>query len=549
LVRGGRSLGAVGRAFRAREHARVRRWALACTLASALVPTTGCSRTAAASERRANVVVIALDTTRADHLGCYGYGRGTSPNIDRFARESFVFEQAISAAPWTAPALISLMTSLYPAVHGVRETPHDWRMSEKVVTLAEILKSRGYATAAFTEGGYARGDFGLDQGFDLYPANPEDTTDDHSILKQASRIVANTNRTVDWLRARDDQPFFLFFHTYEVHAPYRAPDEYVRRFEPAFDENAEHETVRRIIETWNATRAIDCAGYLTYTLHQRRCHTFAELPKMQERWKFNASATAQDCGKPGIFHEAAFQERLVDLYDAGIVHADEQVQRILETLRERRELENTIVVIVSDHGEGLGQHDDLEHGLGLYPEILHVVLILRVPESLRRDLPAAARIEPLVRTVDVVPTLLDLLGIRPTGLGLQGKSLVPIMRGAIEDRVAFSHARTIAREEDKLEGIRSGPWRMIWDRGSETAQLFELSADPKAEHDVARAHTDVVSELRTLLDEQRARDATLRQAIGPGAQAIQLGGAAVDELRGLGYIGSENDSASDRDAR
>jgi arylsulfatase A-like enzyme len=512
---------------------------IAIAIVCALAPLTGCSRSAAAADRRANVVVIALDTLRADHLGCYGYQRGTSPNIDHFASESFVFESAIAAAPWTAPALISIMTSLYPAVHGVRDTPHQWRMSDRVTTLAEILKARGYTTAAFTEGGYARGDFGLDQGFDLYPANPEDTTDDHSILGQASRIVANTDRTLDWLRTQGEQPFFLFFHTYEIHAPYRAPDECVRRFVPEFDEVAEHEAVRRIIESWNATRTIDCESYRTMTLHRRRCHTFAELPKMDERWKSHERAKELGCGTPELFQDAVFQDHLLGLYDGGIVHADEQVERLFSELRARRMLENTIVVIVSDHGEGLGQHDELEHGTVLYPEILRVVLMMRVPESLRRGLPAPGHVEPLVRTVDVVPTLLELLGIRDKSLPLQGRSLLPLMRGEMEERVAFSHSRTMAVEEDKQECVRSGSWHMIWDRGTEAAQLFDLRSDPGALHNVAGGHADVVAELRHLLDEQRARNETLHRIVGGDAQPVALDDTAKRELHGLGYLGSD----------
>ena len=124
------------------------------------------------AEKPLNLVMVVLDTLRADHLGLYGYERPTSPHLDALARESFVFERAESAAPWTAPSLISLVTSLYPEVHGVRGFPNPRRMSDDVVTLAEVLKRHGYSTAAFTEGGYAKGDFGLDQGFDSYLAEP-----------------------------------------------------------------------------------------------------------------------------------------------------------------------------------------------------------------------------------------------------------------------------------------------------------------------------------------------------------------------------------------
>src|SRR5882672_11694191 len=121
--------------------------------------------------RKLNLVVIALDTLRPDHLGCYGYARATSPNIDAWAKNATVFETAQSAAPWTAPSLLSLMTSLYPEVHGVVKFPDPGQMNDNVTTLAEMLKKAGYKTAACTDGGYASPFFGLKQGFDYYPLN------------------------------------------------------------------------------------------------------------------------------------------------------------------------------------------------------------------------------------------------------------------------------------------------------------------------------------------------------------------------------------------
>ena len=167
-------------------------------------------------------MIVVLDTVRADHLSCYGYPKPTSPNLERFAEQAFVFENAQSVSSWTAPSLISLMTSLYPDAHGVLDYPLPKRLNPKVATLAEILQGRGYATAAFTEGGLRPSRASVwGRGFDTYPAPPGQ---DHAFSTAFSKkLEANVDRTLVWLEEHRDEPFFLFFQTYEAHSPYRPP--------------------------------------------------------------------------------------------------------------------------------------------------------------------------------------------------------------------------------------------------------------------------------------------------------------------------------------
>ena len=504
-------------------------------LLTALVAVVSCS----ARKRPVNVVVIVLDTLRADRLGCYGYARETSPNLDRLASEGFLFENTVTASPWTAPSLISLMTSLYPAAHDVRDTPHPGLLAEGVTTLAEILRERGYETAAFTEGGYAKSDFGLGQGFELYPEEAIDAEAGHAIVGHPSRIVENVGRTVRWLGERTDRPFFLFFHTYEVHAPYRAPEAHVHRFLPGYDEQREHDAVRSVTERWNASREIDRDGALTVAMHRRRCAQQDDLPRFADPYAYSDRTAELGLAPEQLAHLPEMRERMNDLYDAGIRHADEQVERILAVLRERRMLDNTLVVFVSDHGEGLGEHGRLEHGEVLYGEVLLVPLILRVPEPLRRDLPRSGRVEPIVRTVDVLPTVLDLLAIPHDGLPMQGSSLLGLMKGGSEDRPGFSHARTVERPFDTEESVRMGPWRLILDTASGATLLYDLRSDPGALRDVSAQHPEVVERLRGLLDAQRARDAALRAELGGSTAPGVLDEATRRELRNLGYVGDD----------
>jgi arylsulfatase A-like enzyme len=199
---------------------------------------------------RPNVLLVVLDTLRPDHLGLHGYGRPTSPHLDAFAQQSIVFDAAQSSAPWTAPSLISLMTSLYPDAHAVTSYPDPGRLSESATTLAEILSAEGYATAAFTEGVYASGVFGLDQGFDVFPPKPEADT--------PNLIVPNIDRFLAWLGAHDrQQPFFALFHTYEPHYPYHSPPEFVEMMRPGYDVVSEHARRDDILARWNRDKQLD----------------------------------------------------------------------------------------------------------------------------------------------------------------------------------------------------------------------------------------------------------------------------------------------------
>ena len=157
------------------------------------------------------IILISLDTLRADHLGCYGYQRNTSPSIDAFARESIVFENAVVQSPWTLPSHMSIMTSLYPSFHGV--TNKSSRLADEHTTLAELLQESGYQTAAFTDGGLVSGEFGFNQGFDVYE---DEWIGIANILPKAEK----------WLDNNASKPFFLFIHCYDIHEPYNPPPPY-----------------------------------------------------------------------------------------------------------------------------------------------------------------------------------------------------------------------------------------------------------------------------------------------------------------------------------
>jgi len=514
-------------------HARWTR-ALLCAALGACAPEAPPARPASAA-RPPNVLIVLLDTLRADRLGCYGSQRPTSPRLDALAQRSALFEHAQSAAPLTVASLLTLVSSLYPEVHGVQGELNPGRMSEHVTTLAEVLAQHGYATAAFTEGGYANPQFGLGQGFQTFPSYPGDRDPNVSNLLGTSRLADNLERASAWLKTAQHKPFFLFFHTYEVHQPNFARPEYLRTLRPDFDEAADHARAASVIERWNREHAADAEGCQTLLEHLYQC-PLTGLPALSDPDGFAAQARSFGCAPD----DAVRNERLLalyrDLYDAALRYTDDQLERLWQALEELRLAEDTIVVVVSDHGEGLGEHGELEHSNQLHEEALRVALMIRVPG----DQFAPRRISEQVRTVDLMPTLLELTGIGTDGLALQGRSLVPLLRGEKEpDRVAFSHARRVDEHQNPQFTVCDGPWRLIDEPKAGRKWLYNRAQDPRELVDVAAQHPEVVARLSKLLERQAQQDAYLREKVGSAPGELVIDEQTMKELRALGYAGKE----------
>ena len=484
-------------------------------------------------EKKPNLVIVVLDTLRPDHLGLYGYERETSPGLDARAKDYFVFKNAQTSAPWTAPSLVSLMTSLYPDVHQVKDFPQPGRLGSGVTTLAEILKRHGFATGAFTEGGYAKGTFGLDQGFDTFPSNPGDEKSHSSNRQYPSRLAGNFDRFLPWLEARGaDEPFFAFFQTYEPHSPLRAPEEYIRMFQPEYDEEAEHALVVATIESWNASREVTADGLRAMQRHMFHCE-YGGMPIFEDRYALQEKSV--EVGVPlmrkNLVRDAEYLQWVRDLYDAEIRYTDMQLERLWAALEANGQMENTIIVIVSDHGEGLGDHMRMGHGAVLHEEVLNVVFMVRTPDE---DFVPRA-IEDAVELIDVVPTVLQLMDLNPGRARMQGKSLVPLLRG--EERAArptFTHAMSKGTQR---HSVRDGRWRYILEDESGAEQLFDLQTDPGELRDVVAEHPVELKRLGELLAAQRAADDALRIRLDASLERSELDAATQAELDGLGYTG------------
>lgn len=411
---------------------------LVLTLLLAQVPKTG---SVESSHGQRNVILISLDTLRADHLGTYGYERNTSPNLDRLAGNGLVFEQAMSASHWTLPSHAALLTGKDPVALGVLDSADT--LSSRFETLAEEFDAEGWHTAAFvgsSPSSYIGARRGFDQGFDVYEhlPVPHRGLDAHLLLglsklwyKQVDHAIGAATHQVDlvarWLESRPDAPFFLFLHLFDVHSdanclPYEAPGEYEGRFisDPRLDFTGCHPSGL-------------CASELLM-----------------------AYATGDLDGRPS----PSEIQRMIDLYDGGIAYTDAEVGRLLELLDRHGLREDTVIAITSDHGEAFWEHGVPLHR-DLHRENLHVPLILEGPGV------PASRSGTVVQNLDVGPTLLEL-----AGLGPRTRSLLRVLHGAEDAGSAFSASREQLAWTTSKEKLLA-TWRREWEELAEGAEVFQ----------------------------------------------------------------------------
>lgn len=377
-----------------------------------------------------NVILISIDTLRADHLGCYGYFRNTSPNIDKLAKEGILFEQAISQATWTLPSHASIFTSQYVPVHGVYFFN---KLPDSAVTLAEVLENNGYATAAFTGGCDILSIFGLDQGFDVF----YDTVKN---VKQFGSFNETVPLAIQWLHENKGSIFFLFIHGYDVHEPYHVPDE--NMFDTKY---------KGIIDDMILNR-----------------NTFS---KIYRNSYVNNEGRILKLTSKDINH-------IIAHYDSGIHYADEKIGDLLKELKKLKLLDDTIIIILSDHGEGLGERGRLaQHGINFYDEVVRVPLIIRHP-----SIKGPKRIKTQAQLIDVMPTILDFLGI-PKNKEAQGNSLVPLIDGKAPpdfNEYVFSEGWM----------IRTLKFKMIKEE-----ELYDLKEDHRELNNRAIKNPKILSEL------------------------------------------------------
>jgi arylsulfatase A-like enzyme len=355
-----------------------------------------------------NVIAVCLDTLRADHLGCYGYFRDTSPSIDSLAKEGILFEQAFAQSNFTLPSLASLFTSRY--VHSHKADRIERRLAVGEITLAGVLKGKGYKTAAFIYNAPQLNPiYGLNQGFETYMFGEE--------RDRRPSFEKTLPQALEWIGLHKNQPFFVFLHANDIHEPYHCPIE--NFFDPGYKGRLDKERF--------ASDGIFSKEKLTAL-------TPAEI------------------------------EHIKAHYDAGIRYADGFIGQLLGQLKNWELLDKTILILFSDHGEILADRGvTFCHGFSLHDEEVHVPLIIRHPEMAK-----GARVKNQVQLIDIMPTLLEFLGIDKGPAHIEGRSLVALMSGTqAKELNTYVYAECLSGESEKEEALnfqamaRSLRWKLI----------------------------------------------------------------------------------------
>lgn len=429
-----------------------------------------------------NLVLVSLDTTRQDHLSTYGYPRPTSPNLDRIATDGIVFESAV--AQWTATSAshASMFTALYPHAHRVGTELS--KLSKDTHTLAEILEAAGFRTGAFVSGFTLRGRLagGLQRGFEVY----------ESKFDGSRRDGAKTlDLALEWLAAiGPDERFFLFLHLFDAHGPYGGDRRFLEEFRSA-----------------------------------ERGRVLELLPKYQRQ---------EDEEGNTLRHLNDY----VDLYDAGLRYQDELLGRLMETVAAER----TLVVVLADHGETLGERGErlnLTHSSSVFDEQIRIPFVLQAPGL------DAGRFQEVVETVDVLPTALELLEISlPVESTVQGESLAPLLRGERKERrEALGYSGIWARKRKSVAAskttgprrfmysVRSQDWKLIvYPRADEErVTLIDLRNDPQELEDVGDQHPEIRDHLLERSQEWLTGE-------GTAIQDQDLTADEMEKLRALGYL-------------
>lgn len=471
----------------------------ALRVALLLLLAAGCSERPAAPQGEPQrgapppIVLVSLDTLRADALTPYGYALPTSPVLERFAREAVRFADAHANATATLPSHLSLLSSLYPAQLGITRADGEndnqartrLRLADGVLTLAEALRAHGYQTLAFSDGGFVHPYYGFDQGFERF----EVATGPGLYWNQLRRT---THRLADALAARDARgeraPLFLFLHSYDIHEPYSAP----RPFERAFSEGS----------------------YAEF----ERAHGFAARPALVSRRRGSLSP-----------RDVAW---IRGLYDNGVRATDAALGSLFRVLRRHGLYDAALIAIVSDHGEEFLEHGDFGHGPRVYQELVRVPWLLRLPGA--RE--AGRVVEAPVALLDLAPTLLDLAEL-PVPASFAGRSL----RGVIlrHDDGAWLGSRPLYVEApDARRGalaLRRGREKLVLPARGAPAELYDLAEDPGETRDLAAQRPQRAAALRAELLEWSER--MQREAAQAGTLAVPADTPHPGEaLRALGYV-------------
>jgi type IV pilus biogenesis/stability protein PilW len=408
-----------------------------------------------------NLLLITIDTLRADHLGCYGYQSIKTPNIDKLASEGVLFSQTITPVPITLPSHSSIMTGLYPVQHGVRNNGNFF-LSPEMKTLAELMKDHNYQTGACVGAFVLDSIFGLDQGFDFYDDNFTPGKRRVNVLFNERNAGEITRVGLRWLEGHKGDRFFLWLHYFDPHSPYFPP--------------------------------------FPFTLD---------------------------------YHD--------NLYDGEIAYVDYCLGELFQGIKYMGLMDQTVVILTADHGEGLGEHDELTHAVFIYDATLKIPLIIKAPGMLEKG----KRYDAMVSNMDIMPTVIDLFGLKPVE-GMAGKSLMPLINGKVQEVHPRLLCESLCPELNfgwsRLEGVRTPDWKYIQAPRSE---LYHLSKDTGEQKNLIQQ--GVENPAQWMMDLRK-----MKQAYPPLAATEEITPREMDpeteqRLRSLGYVWTQ--AQTEKDAR
>ncbi len=462
-----------------------------------------------AAARGPNVLLISVDSLRADRVGAYGHSarfagaEGTTPTVDALAADGVCFEEAVSTSSWTLPAHAALLTGLPDALHGLTDSAR--RLDPGHLTLAELYAANGWRTGGFWSGVNLHPAFGFSQGFERYEncseidievtrfaSQEEDALfDAHEASHDTLTSAAVVDATLTWVGetlAEGDAPFFAFVHLWDPHYDYLPPENYAQRFDPGY------------------TGAANGRNFMNPRQHWR--------------------------GRD--------MEHVLALYDAEIRYTDDQIARLLDGLEALGEREDTLVVFTADHGDEFYEHGKKGHQRTLYEEVVRVPLVISWPGVV----PAGVRPKSSARLQDVYTTLAGLCGLEsPTWV--EGRDLRPAWELASEGMddeelaVAQHLLLRLPKKGIHLEGLRDERYKVLWDHEEQRGEWFDLVRDPFERQPRAFESLDAVEQapvaaLRSLMADIEARANGVPST--PGLENERLPASVVEELERLGYL-------------
>lgn len=389
-----------------------------------------------------NILLISIDTIRADHLSCYGYKKMKTNNIDYLANTGIMFTKAFCQVPLTLPSHTSIMTGLYPHHHGVRNNG-TYIFDKKSPTLAKILKEKGFKTAAFISAYVLDRRFGLDFGFELYddevPINP---LSPHQ-LEAERKAEEVSKKALKWLKNNLNNKFFLWIHYYDPHTPYAPPKKYADKYE--------------------------------------------------------------------------------DPYDGEIAYVDDQIGLLITFLKKNNIYSDTLIIIIGDHGEAFGEHQELTHGMFLYDTTIHIPFIIKFPKFNKHK-----KINATVRSIDLFPTILDLLHIN--NYKSDGNSLIPLIKSFSRKNNLINYAETLYPNNFKwspLFSIRTKEWKLI---DSPKPELYDLLNDPEEKANIIQKYPEKAKKFMDLLQSIKKYEKS--------SASVYVDKETREKLQALGYISS-----------